>query len=348
MADNLLLNCPLCQQPFRISEQLAGKNVRCPHCARTLVIPNVNTPKTLPSQQPTQLPQFEHEFVQSNPTILAQQKQSIHYSCPKCQQPGESPTTMAGQKIACSFCGQRLQIPDTTPSQETKTILAVPQGNSPVSPQSQTAAPRLQPDTSATMVYCMLCGHRVSSEATACPSCGHPIRSQLPFRPQTPRNHQLQRPGSGLAIWFTIMLPTAIVALIVAIILFANCSYTYSSNDSFYDSQGVYRTVYQTRYAYDWFMHGWAVFFFCSVVCCYFLLKSFFLSGYIKPGPWYVQLKEVCLPDLPLASCLFRFSTSSGFSDPFPDFRLLFKKSTRNERAVHQSLPDMALGYRLA
>ncbi|GIW81563.1 MAG: hypothetical protein KatS3mg105_3370 [Gemmatales bacterium] len=109
--------CPRCQKPLEAPKSEAGVKKPCPACGQRLQVPAPSTPAGDPSL---------------NKTLLAEEQSTappppIHYNCPKCKTPLESPATEAGRKKPCPKCGQRLQIPypsSSGASNLNKTLLA--------------------------------------------------------------------------------------------------------------------------------------------------------------------------------------------------------------------------------
>jgi hypothetical protein len=92
--------------------------------------------------------------VAPNRTLLARPEQMIRYTCPRCNKLLESPVSLAGQKLNCPGCGQRLQTPQpSTPHPVNKTLLAeefsAPPAAAPnrqaASPPPSAPPPRLSP-----------------------------------------------------------------------------------------------------------------------------------------------------------------------------------------------------------
>src|SRR5262249_7209149 len=72
------------------------------------------------------------------PRLQRRRPPMIRFRCPTCKFVLESPGTMAGRKIVCPHCGQRLLIPNPVkPAEGSNTILGEPL---PVSPDSLTGS----------------------------------------------------------------------------------------------------------------------------------------------------------------------------------------------------------------
>jgi len=101
------------------------------------------------------------------------------------------------------------------------------------------------------LIHCIECGERVSDIAPACPKCGYPIREMLSRRPhasppgfaipQPPpirRPGIARRPGSGLSITITVLIPLAIIAAVIGVVLIETSTYSYYVPPSYSSGSG--------------------------------------------------------------------------------------------------------------
>lgn len=102
--------CPICGQKCRVPESALGQAVKCPACLKPFQCGSIS-PRSLDTRP---LPTGSVPVVDSIPdtrTVGAQGADNIHYRCSRCKKSLESPAQMAGEKVNCPDCGQRLQIP---------------------------------------------------------------------------------------------------------------------------------------------------------------------------------------------------------------------------------------------
>jgi DNA-directed RNA polymerase subunit RPC12/RpoP len=182
--------CPKCGDPLRIPPSMLGQEVQCAACLHRFAARAAAAPLP-PAGGPTPPP---------NRTVLAEPEAMIHYSCPRCKKPLESPVSFAGQKLNCPGCGQRLQIPQPAAPQApalNKTMLAT-QASGPGSSGTglQPAAGALVPTVDVEVVNdapkatpvrrdcCLECGVDVSQRprVQTCPDCGTLLCSSMCYR----------------------------------------------------------------------------------------------------------------------------------------------------------------------
>ncbi|HZT82206.1 MAG TPA: hypothetical protein VFA26_18405 [Gemmataceae bacterium] len=159
--------------------------------------------------------------VQATPLARGAQAQAdtnIHFRCPRCAKPLESPAHTAGQKVNCPDCGQRLQIPQPArpaPPPVNRTIMATEEpraGTPPLPPLPPTppAPPAPEPildvipveprgpapaAPTARRESCLECGLDITRRARVftCPDCGSLFCSAGCYREHRYHAH----PGRG-------------------------------------------------------------------------------------------------------------------------------------------------------
>lgn len=209
------ITCPTCSHKWRVPERVLGQQVKCPACAHQFQCGLASPPslKAIPlapekASEVRRMPQSRAAHLLSTA--------SIHYCCPRCQKPLESPTHLAGQKLNCPDCGQRLQIPQPSSmpspldnqtmlaSEEllpTSRIVFYPLPDSPHSQAEQepilTVLPAF-PQKSTTAVrreYCLECGVEVTQRARvqSCPDCGSLFCSARCYRDHGIHAHPSRR-----------------------------------------------------------------------------------------------------------------------------------------------------------
>jgi DNA-directed RNA polymerase subunit RPC12/RpoP len=183
--------CPACGHRCRVPESLMGKQAICPACTTTFRCGSLAPP----SLQTEPVPADQPPGVQPLPQARAAQAASdprIHYRCPRCVKPLESPVAMAGQKLNCPDCGQRIQVPQPT---------AAPAAPSPAAPGLDESIPEVlpvvepAPRQSSRRETCLECGVDVSQRPRiqTCPDCGSLFCSARCFREHRYHAHPSRR-----------------------------------------------------------------------------------------------------------------------------------------------------------
>jgi DNA-directed RNA polymerase subunit RPC12/RpoP len=199
------LSCPTCGHSCRVPERMLGQHWKCPACSTLFQCGSVS-PRSLVTRPVTAAGPAPVQETPTARTVQVQPDQCIHYRCPRCTRPLESPSHMAGQKLNCPDCGQRLQVPQSslTPSpadpqrihiaeERVKDGPAVPVFPARQLPHVSTqeepiltvlpVAPSA-PATPARREYCLECGADVTqrSRIQTCPDCGSLFCSARCFR----------------------------------------------------------------------------------------------------------------------------------------------------------------------
>src|SRR5436309_3231560 len=99
----------------------------------------------------------------------------LRFACPKCGTVHEAAENSAGRKLACSKCGQRLQVP---PVPASKTVMGTPLPEPPA-PAAQPTPVTARSGAAVQSVFaCPRCGQTyqvnrdVAGKRTTCPKCG--------------------------------------------------------------------------------------------------------------------------------------------------------------------------------
>jgi DNA-directed RNA polymerase subunit RPC12/RpoP len=227
------VTCPTCGNKCRFPEESARQGARCPACLNLVPIESA-APSLLARSAAVEPPPAEAV----NRTVLAQPEPMIRYSCPRCKKSLESPASLAGQKLHCPDCNQRLQIPQPStppPPAVNKTMLAVEETRVPVAPppgrtaqgkavaekrDAREAVPDFPARDASTppmrREHCLECGVDLSQQARVhtCPECGSLLCSARCYREHNDHAHaprELARPrrarcpycGSPAAPYYT-------------------------------------------------------------------------------------------------------------------------------------------------
>ena len=207
------VTCPTCGHRCRVPESSLGQQVKCPACSQLFQCGSASPPSL--TARPAAA--AKSPGVQETPPARAAQAlpdQSVHYRCARCNKPLESPAHLAGHKINCPDCGQRLQIPRSStapPSSDNKTILAteepsrvpvVPVSPAPPAPRSPvaeepilTVLPVSEPVPAVQREYCLECGVEVTRRPRiqTCPDCGSLFCSARCYRDHSHHAHPSRR-----------------------------------------------------------------------------------------------------------------------------------------------------------
>ena len=133
------------------------------------------------------------------------------------------------------------------------------------------------------LIHCVECGTQVSDAAASCPKCGYPIDDLEPRRRSRDYRDDYSapsglRPGSTLALLYSIMMPVGVIALVGGAILVVNAtSYTYSG----YYGGGGYGYSYPQRVT----NHSQENF---GILCC-FLGGAAVITAYVLFLVWLYQ-----------------------------------------------------------
>lgn len=208
------VTCPTCGHRFRVPERSLGQQVKCPACSQLFQCGTTSPPSLMARPSAAS----KSPGVRETPPARAAQAlpgQSIHYRCARCEKPLESPAHLAGHKINCPDCGQRLKIPlhSTAPpvSPDNKTILAaeepprvpvVPVSPAPPAPPLPvaeelvlTVLPASEPAPAVRREYCLECGVEVTRRPRiqTCPDCGSLFCSARCYRDHSYHAHPSRR-----------------------------------------------------------------------------------------------------------------------------------------------------------
>jgi DNA-directed RNA polymerase subunit RPC12/RpoP len=210
--------CPTCGHKCRVPESDLGKQVKYPACANPFQCGSASPPSLGTHPVAAEKPPAVQVVPQAR-TAETQPGSSIRFRCPRCAKPLESPVHLAGQKVNCPDCGQRLQIPRTSDPQPAapvnKTLLAVEESSATVSPPGAPASvpqaapppavkeeiltviavPEAQPPAPARREYCLECGVDVTRRPRiqTCPDCGSLFCSARCYRDHRHHAHSSRR-----------------------------------------------------------------------------------------------------------------------------------------------------------
>jgi DNA-directed RNA polymerase subunit RPC12/RpoP len=207
--------CPTCGHICRFPERMIGRQVECSACSNPFQCGTMSPPSltTRPLSVETS------SSVQAMPSARAvqvQPNQGIHYRCPRCTKPLESPVHMAGHKVHCPDCGQRLQIPATStiaPALVSQPIPAIKEPSAAIPPHQTTPSvrpttsapadkeviltvlPATSPPASTRREHCLECGVDVTqrSHIQTCPDCGSLFCSARCYREHNYHAHPSRR-----------------------------------------------------------------------------------------------------------------------------------------------------------
>lgn len=165
-AGAFVMACLHCGRRLTAQRAWAGREVRCPHCARVFRIPPA--PGT---DRPVRAP-----FPSLEPRVR------FHFGCPRCQSLLEAHAGMCGEPACCPTCGARVVVPALNPRTHMPDRAALLDSDDqyPTPMHAYAAdghrAPRLERLSDGTMIIrCPRCGARCAVDADACAACGAPF-----------------------------------------------------------------------------------------------------------------------------------------------------------------------------
>lgn len=111
------LSCPRCGQPsqFDATPSQAGQPVRCPHCQKAMLLPEI--PPQSPTVTAPPRPAQSGASVAPSPESLADASQkATALRCPHCGKLFRIHSDMAGQQVACPHCRTTVTAPASAAS----------------------------------------------------------------------------------------------------------------------------------------------------------------------------------------------------------------------------------------
>ena len=169
------VSCPLCGKKCRVPESALGGEVLCPACEKRFQCGTASPPSLVTRPIPEKPATDRVQLTPEVSTAQAQASDQIHYRCPRCTKPLQSPAKMAGEKANCPECGQRLQIPLAQPVAPVNPVVTiVPQPPVASSKNKKPKAVVAAPSAPARSENCLECGIDVSQRQRlqTCPDCG--------------------------------------------------------------------------------------------------------------------------------------------------------------------------------
>lgn len=99
--------CPHCQHPYRLKDELAGKRATCknPSCRKVFTIPAPRRAEEIEQLAISTL-------VDDPPPAEAAETSSIPMNCDYCGHQWQEPSSKAGKNVLCPECRQRLRVPE--------------------------------------------------------------------------------------------------------------------------------------------------------------------------------------------------------------------------------------------
>lgn len=167
-ADRFALLCIRCQRTMIGRPEWAGREVQCPYCASTLVVPDEVEPGRVTRALPPSM--TPREF--------------FYFPCARCGTLVEAHTGMSGHSGSCPACAARLEIPfiDDRGHPLPATILdgevELPTPMHAYAASGDQAPRLIRAETGETIIECPRCKGLNSIEADACVGCGAPFTSE--------------------------------------------------------------------------------------------------------------------------------------------------------------------------
>lgn len=194
------VKCPMCGHDCRMPESALGQAVNCPACSKPFQCGTLS-PRSLVTHPIAAAPPAQVHSMPQARGVGLQPDQNIHYRCSRCAKPLESPVHMAGQKLNCPDCGQRLQIPQPSAPPAAPAAGPVPVWSSPSAQKEELwvvpvepAAPPPAP-VAARRENCLECGVDVTGRLRlqSCPDCGSLFCSAMCYREHRYHAHPRRR-----------------------------------------------------------------------------------------------------------------------------------------------------------
>jgi DNA-directed RNA polymerase subunit RPC12/RpoP len=196
------ITCPHCGHKCRMPERMFGQRVQCPACSRLF---QAGT-KSPPSPETHPVAADKSDSVAAAPPVRlapAQADATIRYNCPRCRKALESPAPMAGQKLNCPDCGQRLQIPQLpqAPANVPVQVVPAPPTSLPSPPVAEEQLPTVlavaedPPPEPERREHCLECGRDITERprVQTCPDCGSLFCSAMCYREHHYHAHSSRR-----------------------------------------------------------------------------------------------------------------------------------------------------------
>lgn len=193
------ITCPACEHRCRVPERSLGQQIKCPACGQLFQCGTASPPSLTARPAAAKSP-----GVQETPQARAAQAvpdQTIHYRCARCAKPLESPAHLAGTKLNCPDCGQRLQIPLSSTAAP-PSISVVPVSPAPPAPRAAvpeepilTVVPVAASAPEVRREHCLECGVDITRRprVQTCPDCGSLFCSARCYRDHHHHAHPSRR-----------------------------------------------------------------------------------------------------------------------------------------------------------
>jgi DNA-directed RNA polymerase subunit RPC12/RpoP len=207
------ITCPVCGAKYDVPESRMGRKITCANCLSQFSAGSSGAANPSPEAAPGPTPSADRPPVQAPPPVrtpLARPEELIRFRCPRCGKSLESSADLSGQKVNCTGCGQRLQIPSppTPPTPAlNKTVLGAVEGQppQPTAFATQPAPPPAREEVAHTVELvheaprrdnCLECGRDVTGrdQSLTCPDCGSRFCSSACYRQHHYYAHEARRP----------------------------------------------------------------------------------------------------------------------------------------------------------
>ncbi len=181
MIERFTIQCERCGGRVGALPEWIGREVQCPHCFATIVVPG-QTSDALPAVAPLSAPSVRRAF---------------NFSCGRCAASLEADTTQSGRVASCPTCGARFEVPNLDPrtGQPQPARLFDTDQQDPTPMHAYAASGHLAPRIHRTgedslTIECPRCAHENAVDAIRCAACGVPFTVEGALPPSAP-------PGSG-------------------------------------------------------------------------------------------------------------------------------------------------------
>jgi hypothetical protein len=109
----IAFQCPTCQKPYKVKDELAGKKSACIKCKTIIVVPAVSQLTAVGDSAALEAlaSNVLGDSPPSNGTAVAEAVAEIPLECPYCFEHVKFPTTAAGKQQPCPSCRRIIKVP---------------------------------------------------------------------------------------------------------------------------------------------------------------------------------------------------------------------------------------------
>ena len=166
---SFVVDCPACCKAVTVSQDLIGRVMACPHCAKHFSLPAEGA-KPVPVATPGS---------SSPPTLF---RVNFTFTCQRCNSTLEGRRDLCGQPGTCPTCGAVFTVPhiDDNTGTAAGPALVADDGQNPTPMHAYATAGSKAPkirrlETGVQVVVCPRCAAQLPVDADTCSACGIPF-----------------------------------------------------------------------------------------------------------------------------------------------------------------------------